>query len=408
MADKDCEAKAIAEYRRGNKKEACRQYIRFVASLARDPAYAKSQAARVLYNEKFFLREGRPAFGPKVAILCFESPAVGNWDPGAAAEGLPGSEEAVVHVAALLAARGFDVQVFASPPFASLPWTSLLSNPCYRHVDRFTEGSYDVAISWRRKDFAFAKLYAKRVVYWPHDLDGVGDVAGLDAVLWLSEFEKEHYCKNEKLRAVRSVVAGNGIAPEHFPRAASLAPRANPHSCGYFSNYARGLEILLDLWGEVRARFPAATLDIYYGRQTWGNLNDDQMASILRKIEVLKDQGVCERGKVGHAELARAMQGLSFWTYPCTTAAETYCITAVKAQAAGMVPVATRIGALAETIHPEAPTILDVNAPGGREAYLALLLDALGRADHDRNKYVEFGLARTWDKVADGFVSLFQ
>lgn len=123
----------------------------------------------------------------------------------------------------------------------------------------------------------------------------------------------------------------------------------------YASSYDRGLECLLDMWPKIRELAPKAELDIYYGWDSFdnahgGNKQQQQWKwKLVRKINALKDQGVVEHGRVSHEYLAQAFRSSKVWLYP-TEFNEINCITALKAQAAGCIPVTTGCYALAETV----------------------------------------------------------
>jgi glycosyltransferase involved in cell wall biosynthesis len=127
-----------------------------------------------------------------------------------------------------------------------------------------------------------------------------------------------------------------------------------PFSVGYFSSYDRGLECLLDMWPKIREPMPEATLDIYYGWNSFDMIhkNNPEMMkwkwSIIRKLSDLRSQGVTEHGRVTHEELAKAMKEIQVWAYP-TEFTEIHCITALKTAEAGMHQVTTGVAALAET-----------------------------------------------------------
>lgn len=123
------------------------------------------------------------------------------------------------------------------------------------------------------------------------------------------------------------------------------------NSVGYFSAYYRGLECLLTMWPKIRERVPTATLDVYYGWESWVGLQgkDDFYDRMEQKFEELKTQGLTVHGRVSHEELARAMRNIQVWAYP-TEFTEIHCITALKAQEAGCYPVVTNVGALEETV----------------------------------------------------------
>lgn len=123
------------------------------------------------------------------------------------------------------------------------------------------------------------------------------------------------------------------------------------HSVGYFSAYYRGLECLLKMWEDIRLQVPDATLNIYYGWESWLALQgeDDFYERMEQRFAELADKGVTVHGRVSHTELAKAMQETQVWAYP-TEFPEIHCITALKAQEAGCYPVVTNIGALNETV----------------------------------------------------------
>jgi glycosyltransferase involved in cell wall biosynthesis len=123
------------------------------------------------------------------------------------------------------------------------------------------------------------------------------------------------------------------------------------NSVGYFSAYYRGLECLLKMWPSIRLAVPTATLDVYYGWESWVALQgeDDFYERMERLFQDLKGSGVTVHGRVSHEELARAMGEIQVWAYP-TEFAEIHCITALKAQEAGCYPVVTNVGALPETV----------------------------------------------------------
>lgn len=124
-----------------------------------------------------------------------------------------------------------------------------------------------------------------------------------------------------------------------------------PHSVGYFSAYYRGLECLLDMWLKIREAIPDATLDVYYGWESWVSLEgeDDFYKTMEAKFEKYKEHGVTVHGRLSHQELADAMKTIQVWAYP-TQFTEIHCITALKAQEAKCYPVTTNVAALAETV----------------------------------------------------------
>lgn len=123
----------------------------------------------------------------------------------------------------------------------------------------------------------------------------------------------------------------------------------------YASSYDRGLVTLLELWSDIKERVPEATLDIFYGWNSFDMVhktNPDQMKwkwTVIRMLNDLKDLGVNEHGRVSHEVLAEKFKEADVWAYP-TEFNEIHCITALKAQEAGCIPVTTGCYALAETV----------------------------------------------------------
>lgn len=124
------------------------------------------------------------------------------------------------------------------------------------------------------------------------------------------------------------------------------------YSVGYFSSYDRGLECLLDMWPKVVEQVPKATLDIAYGwdmfDQFYANDPEKQQWKFTM-IQKLNQPGVSEHGRLSHEDLAKLMKSIQVWAYP-TEFTEIHCITALKAQEAGCIPVVNVMGALDETV----------------------------------------------------------
>lgn len=330
---------------------------------------------------------------------------MGQWDPDSVLSGIGGAEEAVIYLSSRLAELGYRVYVFGTPPEQSR-FSLPQANP--RYVDlQFNDFPFlDAAIAWRRPGMVHQlKKCAKKVYLWPHDIL-TGDVwqeeiNEFDDVLWLSEFQRKQWSSKAAGFARFRKLFGNGIEPKQFH---PHKERLNPYSCIYASNYSRGLEVLLDIWPKVRNAFPKATLDIYYGWQDWAKLNPEKHDKMQAQVANYVELGVRERGKVGQEELNCAFEQTSFWTYPCTFP-ETFCITALRAQLSGTVPVVINHAALKETVRSGFKC-------NHQEEYLPLLLKAMSEvaliSQDARTKMGEFVLHEfTWEKLARKFARKF-
>lgn len=178
------------------------------------------------------------------------------------------------------------------------------------------------------------------------------------------------------------------------------------NSIGWYSAYYRGLEALLEMWPKIREQVPDATLDCYYGWQSWVAVEgeDEFYHRMERKFEQLKDQGVTVHGRVSHEELAKAMLKTQVWAYP-TQFLEIHCITALKANLAGMKVVCTDVGALKETAGPNATFIETDNVYSddyAKEEFVDELVKALKNplSQKEIKKQQDWAKFFSWDKIA--------
>lgn len=342
-----------------------------------------------------------------IGIFTYKCSAVKPWDPESIKSGITGSEEAIIYMAKELALLGYKVIVLADPPTNSAHCRPG-ANPRYVSTTNFDDGTqFDIAIAWRMPDAAERlNKRAKAVYLWPHDTHHwrlpKSQITAFKDVLWLSQWQRNQWISVNPAFAKFNKIFGNGIAPDQFK---PLGARTNPQACIYGSNYARGLEILLDIWPEVRKQFPRATLDIYYGWQHWGLLPPEKETKMRAQLAALAPMEVRDHGLVGHEELNRAYEKASLWTYPCI-APETFCITALRAQLAGAVPVIIEGSALPETVRHGYKS----KTP---EEYLSTLIKAMQEAEKftlaERQKMGEFVLQEyTWKAIAKKWQALFE
>lgn len=343
-----------------------------------------------------------------IAIVTYKNERSKPWDPESINSGVTGSEESVIYMSQELAKLGYRVVVLGNPPKGS-KHSNLDANPRFVDLELAEKREYDIAISWRMPDIALnLKQSAKRVYFWPHDTYhwklAPTQIDGFDDVFWSSEWQREQWISVNPAFAKFTKIFGNGIDQSQFAALYATSKRTNPYSCIYSSNYARGLEILLDIWPEVHRKYPRATLDIYYGWNHWGLLDPKKEVWMRSQVEVLELIGVHEHGLVSHEELNRAYSQSSFWTYPCI-APETFCINAIRAQALGTVPVIIEDTALKETVR------YGYRCKGSHE-YLKTLLKAMSDAEKitqdERKKMGQFVFEEyTWQHIAYKWHELF-
>src|SRR3990167_3616003 len=147
----------------------------------------------------------------------------------------------------------------------------------------------------------------------------------------------------------------------------------------YSSSPDRGLPFLLLHWKEVRKAVPDAELNIYYGFEVYDAIHANNPARMEWKNQVLtmmKQDGIIYHGRVGHDKLNKEISKCGIWAYP-TDFTEISCITAMKAQALGAVPVVTNYAALEETVKNGLRIDVDIRTEEGQKEYFDTLIGLL-------------------------------
>jgi glycosyltransferase involved in cell wall biosynthesis len=289
-------------------------------------------------------------------IVIWTGPAWETWGPESLKTGLGGSEIAAIHMSAELARWGHEVSVVGQVTPGRHDDVEYLD---YRQFLTPANIECDVFVSSRNLNaLRELKPRTKISALWCHDIhvgdDWQGHMREYDLILCLSEWSRKvlsaYYSSVPKNKFV---VTRNGIDIRLFLR----EPKKEGCKIVYSSSPDRGLDQLLNYWPKIREMRPDAELHVYYGFDTW------QQMAVLRKdknaqaridffrerLSQMQDRGVFSHGRVGQVELAKAWLSASMWLYP-TNFLETSCLTAMEAQAAGALTIATKLAALAETV----------------------------------------------------------
>lgn len=289
-------------------------------------------------------RPDRPSGKPSIVFWCGKANEL--WSPESVSKGIGGSEEAVIFLSREMAALGWAVEVYADPPShqIGLDEHGVLWQPYYVWE---AQDSADVFVGWRQghPKAAIAQGLGDRCGQrwlWLHDAISPEYLRGswtdsLTGIFCLTEFHAKRL--PDDLRH-KLVLTKNGISPEYLFSGPNKATELV-----YASSPDRGLEYLLREWPKIKAAIPDSRLHIYYGFTKNWMATEAQFPELRRvRSEILrtKDQpGVVWHGMVGQRELSQAFADCGFWLYP-TEWPETSCITAMKAQAMGAIPITSR------------------------------------------------------------------
>jgi glycosyltransferase involved in cell wall biosynthesis len=204
------------------------------------------------------------------------------------------------------------------------------------------------------------------------------------------------------------------VAPPHMTHDTSTLDTSahdTPRAI-YSSNPDRGLVELAQMWPALRAAVPDLTLTVTYGWEglaTW-DASPEWRAHIKRTRAAIEETmtpltGVTFTGRLGKRRLVEEMQRASILLYP-NNFQETFCLTVLEAQAAGVPVLSSQLGALPTTVHPDAGILIPghPSAPDYQARFVAAAADLL----HDpvrRARMAQAGIAHAsqhdWTAIAE-------
>jgi glycosyltransferase involved in cell wall biosynthesis len=359
----------------------------------------------------------RHAFLPKkvwprksMAIYCGNS-VIGIWGPWSLKDGIGGSEEAVIQLSKELTALGWQVTVYCTPgdragTIDGVDWK--------QYWELNSQDEFDVLVAWRNPGFFNGDWKARKKYVWMHDVMDESEfdasLPNIDKVILLSDYHRSLF---PNIPDNKILLSANGIIPEDF----DIKPgERDPQRIIYMSSHVRGLEMIYSIWDEVKKAVPKAKLDIYYGWDSFVNIlkdNPDRMRWRQSMIEWAKKlDGVTDHGKISHKQIIEEIYKSGVWAYPCPFP-EIYCITAIKAQAGGAIPVSSNFAALEETVQygvkiPMHATDEDAAVGSWHKKDVMLFKDALidmlknpDKQEAIRPEMMRWARTKSWKAVAE-------
>ncbi|KAM3102303.1 glycosyltransferase family 4 protein [Phormidesmis sp. 146-12] len=283
-----------------------------------------------------------------------------DWSLLSVNRGIAGSEEAVIYLSQELAKLGYEVTVFNRCNDMEGEYASVV----YQSVDRFNpQDNFNILIfhrAWTQPMQMNVK--ARKTAVWMHDNPQLfPPLEEAQREAFLASFDKLFVLSNahasmfpEWIPREKMFLTKNGINIQDF-NINSIG--RNPKRLIYISDYMRGIEHLLRRWKNVLQEVPDAELHLFYGWQLIDALAKSPMAEKIPKLKTQKQEllplmqqkNVYEHGRVGHQQLIEELLKSGIYVYPCHTP-EVFCISAIKAQACGCVPIVNDLAALNETV----------------------------------------------------------
>ena len=304
--------------------------------LAKIPLNLRSHP-KILIIQNSFLRKVKTS-GKDLAIYCGKQSF--EWNPNTAETGIGGSEEAVINMAPLLQKLGWKVTVYNE---CGVRGYECSSGVIWRPWWEFNlQDKWDIVIGWRHPQIAslatenWSKLYV-----WLHDVLPAAEftpdrLKTITKIIPLSNF---HRSLLPNVPDNKIFLSTNGLEPNHF----NQKIKRNPYKLIYTSAPDRGLEVLArNIFTIIKKAVPQVELHWFYGWHTFITIQKDDDKQI-RWAESLKKylkntEGIFDQGRIGHKALARELLNSAVWIYP-TMFPEISCISAMKAQYAGCLPI---------------------------------------------------------------------
>ena len=159
------------------------------------------------------------------------------------------------------------------------------------------------------------------------------------------------------------------------------------------------------MWPDVKKAVPDAELHIFYGWDLFVRFYQNNPASMAwkKKMDKLMEQeGITHHGRVPQAEMRGWIEKCGIWAYP-THFGEISCISAMKAQAWGAMPVVINYAALQTTVKWGIKVEGDIYDPEVQENFKKALIDGLTSEQQDEMRNSMMAWARNefrWEKVA--------
>jgi len=261
-----------------------------------------------------------------------------SWHGGSVyTDSLGGSEAAVVYIARGLVRKGAQVVVLSPGQPGNYDGVE------YRHGTQLGQclaEQWDVVVASRWIEVLEQPWNTPYRVLWLHDMPQFGVNIAANAVFSISEFQGRawHLPPQAEWRT------RNGVDPSVF----YFDPREvrDPNMLVWASNPDRGLPLAAKIFQQARLRWPDLELHVY-GRSAiygWAPETETPYLPLPEHMEHVYMHEPLPRPKLA----AVFRQAHALW-YP-TYWPETFCITAMEAQACGLPVLCSPEGALSETV----------------------------------------------------------
>jgi glycosyltransferase involved in cell wall biosynthesis len=282
-------------------------------------------------------------------------------------EPLGGTHSAMINLAGELVKKGNEVIIFCNCQGSEGIFNGVEYRLTGKIISYSKENDIDVFICVASESTLKINIRAKKTILWLHNdyspywNNELSDIASqisyymavkADKVVTVSKWQTDIIKEIFKVPEKQIEIKSNGVNLALFNQDIS---RKN-QKLMYTSAPDRGLDLLLVIFPELKKIFPELELHIYSSFSSWGK-NDLEYKEIEQEVfEHVNQPGVFQHKPLPVHLLARELQSSYLWLYPNHPApdtyffAETFCISALEAQAAGLPVITSNRGALPEIV----------------------------------------------------------
>lgn len=361
-------------------------------------------------DERWTLRKKLRGTKPEKSIAFYTQPIPEVWHPITFEQGgHGGAETCIIKLAPYFEADGWRTVVFGTPGehrgiHEGVEWWN---SDEYLPTEKF-----NTLISSRSVIPFDVKPIHDKSFLWMHDVN-IGEEDGkvfnnADKIIGLTNWHTNHLHNLYDIPRDKLVVVPNGVDISRFRK--EDWNKENKYKFIYSSSPDRGLDTVLGLWHIIKENIPEAELHIFYGWEIIDKISGrvpylaEFKAKCIATIEANGGEsgGIFQHGRINQDALASHMNSCSIWLYP-TDFMETFCITAVEMQLAGVIPLASNLAALNETINPDVPKVTGWPKNNGYQIEFLRVLNAMLQQDEwmaqAREENREYAEQFSWDNA---------
>jgi predicted O-linked N-acetylglucosamine transferase (SPINDLY family) len=279
-------------------------------------------------------------------------------------EPLGGTQSALCYLAEALAQRGHQVFVFTEAHAINLS-LGVICLPL-KLISRNFFASLKLDVLILQSSTAEGKTIKPmlepqtKLLFWAqhaHDQPGTSSLAesetqaSFDYIAMVSDWQKESFIEAFGIPFQKLKVMRNAIAPCFAnlfePRQSVLQQKSTPPVLAYTSTPFRGLDLLLEMFPQIRQAVPGTRLKVFSSMKVYQvPAERDQFQHLYEVCQQL--EGAEYIGSLPQPQLAEQLKSITVLAYP-NHFPETSCIAVMEAMGSGCAVITTDLAALPET-----------------------------------------------------------